>query len=123
MPADQLQNTLHISNLPDYCQAVDTVLEARGDKGRIYCIWGEFEIARERINGGLRFTLPGCPNSLAWTITTGHDPVPEITVIHLTISRKEHDPDFIESIQAFVSDLNQGLMTFFQREQLKADAG
>lgn len=110
--ASDLQETLHIRNLPSYCQAVDKVLEDHGDTGKVYCLWGEFQVHREAINGGLRFTLPGCPNSLAWTVTTGHEPVADDTVIHLTISRQEHEPDFIESLEYFVDELKQGLMNF-----------
>ncbi|MCW9013404.1 MAG: hypothetical protein OQL06_06440 [Gammaproteobacteria bacterium] len=108
-----LQEKLIIENLPRYCASIDTVIENKNYRGLIYCIWGEFAVAREVINGGVRFSLTSCPNSLAWTITTGHEPVPDDTVIHLTISRQQHDFDFIDSIHTFVSDWKQGLEKVF----------
>lgn len=107
----QLQQ-ISIAQLPDYCASIDRVLEHQGDRGRVYCVWGDFEVHRECIRGGLRFTLPGCPNNLAWTLTVGTDPGPSHTVIHLTISRQHHDLDFIDSIHTFVADWKQGLATF-----------
>jgi hypothetical protein len=56
----------------------------------------------------VRFTLPRCPNALAWTVTAGID-TPEPVVVHCTINRAEHDADFIESIRLFVDDWRIGL--------------
>lgn len=109
MDADALFNRLTVENLPQWCAGIDAVLEHAGDEGRIYCLWGEFTVRRERIRGGVRFTLPGCPNALAWTITTGLPPDPENVVIHCTINRSFHDPGFIESIESFVADWAVGL--------------
>jgi hypothetical protein len=58
---------------------------------------------------GVRFSLPGCANALQWTVTTGHQPNPRHTVIHLTINRTGQDQDFIESIRKFVEDWKAGL--------------
>ncbi|AHE98300.1 MULTISPECIES: hypothetical protein [Thioalkalivibrio] len=107
--AGGLEQQITIERLPDWCASIDTVLEQSGDSGRIYCVWGEFVVSRETIRGGVRFTLPGCPNALAWTITTDLPPDPDAVVIHCTINRREHDPDFIETIEAFVDDWRQGL--------------
>ncbi len=104
-----LQEELTIERLPEWCASIDTVLEGSGDRGRVYCVWGEFVVTRELIRGGLRFTLPGCPNALAWTVTTGFPPDPDAVVVHCTINRREHDPDFIETIEAFVDDWREGL--------------
>jgi hypothetical protein len=62
-------------------------------------------IAVQRVRDGVRFTLPGCPNALAWTVTAE----PEGVLVHCTINRTEHDPDFIESIETFVEDWRTGL--------------
>ena len=70
--------------------------------GIIYCVWGEFKINREELDYGVRFTLPHCPNSLAWTITYDEENS-EIT-IHCTINKKTHDAAFIESIEQFIAD-------------------
>jgi hypothetical protein len=59
----------------------------------------------EPIRDGVRFTLPGRPNALAWTVTAKSEGV----LVHCTISRTEHDPDFIESIETFVEDWQAGL--------------
>ncbi len=109
--ADLLKSQVTLERLPEWCASIDTVLEQAGDSGRIYCVWGEFAVHRETIRGGLRFTLPGCPNALAWTITTGLPPEPDAVVIHCTINRRQHDPDFIETIEAFVDDWRRGLET------------
>jgi hypothetical protein len=48
---------------------------------------------------------------LAWTLTAQEDSAPSGAgvLIHATINRTEHDPDFIESIEAFVEDWRAGL--------------
>lgn len=106
---ETLQRALGIEHLARWCDSIDSVLEHAGDQGRIYCVWGEFAVTRNAIRGGVRFSLPGCPNALAWTVTTGLPPDPEAVVIHCTINRREHDPDFIETIEAFVDDWRRGL--------------
>lgn len=106
---DRLREVLTIGAMPQRCASVDRVLEDRGDAGEIYCLWGQFRVRREVINGGVRFSLPGCPNALAWTITAGLPPDPEQAVIHASINRTEHDPDFIESMEMFMDDWAQGL--------------
>lgn len=104
---DHIQDQVTGPRLAELCASIDRVLEWSDaqDAGEIYCLWGQFAVHRERIRDGLRFTLPGCPNALAWTITAA----PEGTLIHCTINRSEHDPDFIESIEEFVADWAQGL--------------
>lgn len=106
---DTLQQVLSVERLALYCASIDAVLSHAGDQGRIYCIWGEFAVRRERLRGGVRFSLPECPNALAWTITTGLPPDPAQVVIYCTINRREHDPDFIETLEAFVEDWRCGL--------------
>ena len=114
----ELQQHLTIAALPRVCESIDNVMEDHGSSGRIYCIWGEFAINRELIKGGVRFSLPGCPNNLAWTVTTDLPPVEEQVVIHLTVNRQQLDEDFKESIDMFVADLQQGIAQYFT--QLKA---
>ena len=111
LPGDaaDLQRDLTIDRLPHHCSEIDRVLSHAGEQGEIYCLWGQFRVHRERINGGVRFTLPGCPNSLAWTVTRGLPPRPDVTLIHCTISRREHEPDFIESIDLFLDALAAGI--------------
>lgn len=105
----RLQHELTVASLPRFCDSIDQVLEDHGDHGEIYCLWGQFEVHREAINGGVRFTLPHCPNALAWTVIAGFPPAPDKVVVHCTIARTEHDPDFLETIEAFVEDWRAGL--------------
>ncbi len=104
-----LMRELTIDRLPEHCSVVDNVLSSDGDRGEIYCLWGQFQVHRECINGGVRFTLPGCPNALAWTVTRGLPPIPESTLIHCTINRREHEPDFIASIDLFLDAMAAGI--------------
>lgn len=109
LTGDDLQNIVTVANLDQLCDSIDRVLWAEGDQGEIYCLWGQFPVRREAVNGGVRFTLPTCPNALQWTVTTGFPPTPEGAVIHATINRTEHDPDFIDSIELFLDDWATGL--------------
>ena len=107
LDADSLQRRLTVSTLAEHCEVIDEVLRHEGERGEIYCLWGGFEVRRERINGGVRFTLPGCPNALAWTVTV--DGTAAEVVVHCTINRHDHDPDFIESIEQFVAAWAEGI--------------
>ena len=111
--AEALQERLTVAALPELCASVDRVLEDRGTAGLIFCVWGQYQVQREAIAGGVRFTLPECPNALAWTVTTGHPPDPAATVVHCTIARREHDPDFVETLEAFVEHWREGLERAF----------
>ena len=104
---EALQALLTISNLPDLCDSIDTVLTEKGNEGEIYSIWGQFNIRREEIRCGIRFTLSNCPHALAWTITY-HEADHRI-VIHCTIDKRKQDEDFVESIEQFVTDWQRGL--------------
>ena len=106
---DRLRELLTIDALPRICDSIDSLLQGGRDKGRIYCLWGEFEVHREIINGGVRFTMPHCPNAMAWTITTGHPPAAEAVVVHCTIARRDHEPDFLESVETWVDDWKRGI--------------
>ena len=101
---------LTVRKLNRYCSDIDKILYIENDNSAdVYCVWGEFTVHRQVINGGIRFSLPNCPNALAWTITTGFEPEPNEVVIHGTINRTEHDADFIESIQLFIQSWKVGL--------------
>lgn len=107
--AADLQRRLTIGKLPRWCASIERVLRDATSSGEIYCVWGTFHTNREDLQDGVRFSLPHCPNALQWTVTTGHLPNPQLTVIHLTINRTEQDQDFIDSIQQFVDDWKNGL--------------
>jgi len=106
---DALQARLDIASLPTFCASITQVLSHDSNEGEIYCVWGLFFIRREPIRGGVRFTLPKCPNTLAWTITTGLPPAPEKIVVHLTMNRTDHDPEFISTVRTFMEDWKRGL--------------
>lgn len=103
-----IQRAVHISNLTELCRSIEKVLSQQGERGEIYCTWGEFKVHRELIHRGVRFSLPGCPNALQWTITTAVDE-PGLVRVHCTIEQPMHDSDFIESLQQFVDDWKHGL--------------
>lgn len=107
--AADLQRRLTISALPHWCASIEKVLSDAKSSGEIYCVWGAFDTHREALRSGVRFTLPGCPYAFQWTVTTGHQPNPQQSLIHLSISGTEHDQDFIDSIQQFVADWKAGL--------------
>ncbi|HCX34468.1 MAG TPA: hypothetical protein DHV08_13605 [Rhodocyclaceae bacterium] len=107
--AQDLQRRLTIGELPRWCASIEKVLSDERTSGEIYCVWGTFQVRREDLCNGVRFSLPHCPNALQWTVTTGHQPEPRHTVIHATINRTEQDRDFIDSIRQFVDDWKTGL--------------
>jgi hypothetical protein len=104
-----LQNRLTISELPRWCASIEKVLSDAKSSGEIYCVWGTFHANREELRDGVRFSLPDCPTAFQWTVTTGQQPNPRQTVIHLTINRTEQDQGFIDSIRKFVDDWKAGL--------------
>jgi hypothetical protein len=107
---EQALQAIGIGQLADYCASIERVLQDQGDSGRVSCVWGEFSVRRELIRGGVRFTLPGCPNNLAWTLTIGGEPEPDHVVVHVTMSPQHHDLEFIDTIHTFVADWKQGLV-------------
>ena len=108
--AEDLQRHLRIDNLPQWCASIDKVLSHEGDRGDIYCTWGEMRIRRDVIRDGVRFTLPACVNAVQWTITADNG-----VTVHCTSNRPTHDPDFVESLEQFVADWKSGLETGLQR--------
>lgn len=104
-----LQESLTIAALPRWCASIEKVLEDGTEWGRIFTVWGTFAVHRLPIRGGVRFTLPECPNALSWSITTGLAPDPARVVVHATIHRPWHEPDFVASLEDFVTDWVAGL--------------
>jgi len=107
--ASFLQSYVRIDTLARLCASIDRVLSHQGDRGEIYCVWGQFRVHREALRAGVRFTLPNCANALQWTITS--EPGAEVpgVVVHCTTNRARHEPDFAESIEQFVQDWKHGL--------------
>ena len=109
LTASELQASLEIASLPDLCGSIDSVLRCEGDQGRIYCVWGEFDVVRTPIQGGVRFTLLNCINAVTWSLTTDLPPDPDAIIIHLSINRRAQDADFVESLEQFTQDWREGL--------------
>lgn len=104
---DELQQSISGTALPSFTPSILHVLhwDTNRDAGEIFCLWGQFVVNRELLNSGLRFTLPKCPNALAWTVTAED----EGTLIHCTINRKTQEADFIESIETFVEEWRRSI--------------
>jgi hypothetical protein len=99
-----LQKELTLKNLALMTNEMFVIEEQNKRKTHIGSLWGEFTLTRGLIRGGLRFALAECPNALAWTITTGLAPDPELVVVHLTINRQKKELSFVEEIHAFLDD-------------------
>lgn len=124
--ASDLQKNICIGNLPQWCASISKVLENQGDRGDIYCVWGEFRVHREVIRDGVRFSLPGCRNGLQWTVAVENGAPVGKAVIHCSINRQTASPEFIESLEQFVADWKAGLegeatQAFVQRPLVACD--
>lgn len=111
---EELRAMTVIDRLPDFCREVDAVEDPVGPEAdRLRAVyfgqWGRFHLRRDEILGGVRFFVPDCPNALAWTMTTGFPPRPEAVVVHLTINRTDHDPEFIDAATGLLHALKIGL--------------
>jgi len=104
-----LQRHVRIATLPRLCASVDKVMSHEGERGQIYCVWGEFTIHREMVRDGVRFSLPSCRNGVQWTVTTGSAADSGKVVIHCTVNQRQVDPDFVESLEQFAADWKAGL--------------
>lgn len=104
---DELKKLLSINSLPVLCASIDTMSAKDENTGDIYCVWGSFDVRREEIRYGVRFSLLNCPHALAWTIT--FDEIAKHIVIHCTIDKTEQDEDFVDSIDIFVKEWASGI--------------
>jgi len=104
---DKLKKLLAINSLTDLCASISTITPKKENAAEIYCLWGLFDVTREEIRYGVRFSLLNCPHALAWTITYNEEN--KDIVIHCTIDKTETDPDFVESIYEFVADWSKGI--------------
>jgi hypothetical protein len=112
MNVKQLHKVLSINNLPNLCSSISTIIRDDLSEGSIYCLWGEFDINREELRDGIRFSLPNCPNALAWSITL--EKSINSLIIHCAINKKDHNQDFIESIEDFISAWKVGLSQYIE---------
>ena len=112
---NRLQEFVTIGNLTLLCDSIYDILKDDTTQGKIHCVWGYFKVNKEILKNGVRFTLPNCPNALAWTITKEHIGEDDTILIHCTINRAEHEPEFIQSIEQFVSDWKSGLEKYISK--------
>jgi hypothetical protein len=119
---EEIRNKVSIDTLPFFCEEIDDV-DAAEELGRVIYFrhWGRFHLRQEEVMGGVRFSVPDCPNALAWTVTTGYPPCPEKIVLHATINRLEHDAQFIGATKALLATLKTGLEENFNSESANAE--
>lgn len=114
---EKIRSKVSIDNLPCFCEDVEAV-DAAAELGRVIYFrhWGRFHIRRENVMGGVRFSVPDCPNALAWTVTTGYPPHTAKIVLHATINRTEHDAEFITATKELLAALKVGLEKNFDSD-------
>lgn len=109
---EQLQAKIHPKSIGEF---TETMLFLESDENNFLgaTLWGEFNISYDKINGGVRFALLDCPNALSWTITSGFPPEKDKIVLHCTINRIQKPIEFIEEIEAFLEEWEDGLKNAF----------
>ncbi|MHB1147088.1 MAG: hypothetical protein ACYC01_05760 [Lutibacter sp.] len=109
---EQLQTKIHPKSIEEF---TETMLFLKSDENNFIglTLWGEFKISYDKINGGVRFALLDCPNALAWTITAGFPPEKDKIILHCTINRIEKPIEFIEEIEDFLVEWEEGLIRLF----------
>jgi len=113
-----LQRQLGIDSLPQWCAGIEQVLSCKGDKGRVRCVFGEHNIHREMIRGGVRFTLPLSEHGLQWTVSAAAAR-PGVVRVHCSTHCRDHAADWIATLQGFLAGWTAGLEGWPQRARLK----
>lgn len=103
-----LKTILSIKNLTKLSTLINSAEDAPNDKANIYCLWRAFNISREELKYGVRFSLLNCPHALAWTTT--YDRKDENIIIHCTTDKSHHDVEFSDSIEEFIDDWKTGII-------------
>lgn len=107
-PASFLQRHVTIGNLGKLCASISEVLADEGERGEVYCPWGQFRVHRVVLCDGVRFSMPGCESALQWSITAARRETGRV-IVHLTLNQRELDPDFAAVLEQFVEDWRVGL--------------
>lgn len=103
LAASRVQELCTLAALPSLCPDVYAV----DDAGRLECIWGVFEARCLPLRYGVRYELASCPHGLQWSITSRHGE----TMLHASISLPDPDPEFADSIAAFLGKLRDALQS------------
>lgn len=109
---EQLQAKIHPESVEEFTETM-MFLESNENNFIGATLWGEFNISYDKINGGVRFSLLDCPNALTWTITDGFLPEENRIILHCTINRTQKPMEFIEEIEEFMDEWEQGLKNVF----------
>ncbi len=109
---EQIQTKIHPKSVEEF---TESMLFIESDENNFVglTLWGEFNISYDKINGGVRFALLDCPNALSWTITAGFPPEQDKIILHCTINRSEKPLEFIEEIEEFMDEWEDGLKNTF----------
>jgi hypothetical protein len=120
---EEIRRKIIIDNLPAFCKEIEAV-DADDETGRVIFFreWGRFHIQRDDIMGGVRFSVPDCPNALCWTVSTDHGPQAEEVTLHATFNRIGHDKGFIAATRALLVALKHGIKQNLQRQTIKPPA-
>lgn len=105
--SDNLKRLITIDSLPVLCSSIYNIIFQQENQADIYCLWGEFNLRRDEIRHGVRFSLLNCPHTLAWAIT--FDKVCQNIIVHCTIDKNEQEQEFIDSIIEFLEDCSIGI--------------
>jgi len=109
---EQLQTKIYPRSIGEFTETM-LFLENVENNFMGLTLWGEFNISYDKINGGVRFALLDCPNALVWTITAGFPPEKDKIILHCTINRIEKPIEFIEEIEEFLAEWEEGLKHSF----------
>ncbi|MGM0594954.1 MAG: hypothetical protein ACQETD_10495 [Pseudomonadota bacterium] len=118
MSAADIQRHINIDNLTEWCSSIDAILDIQGERGDIYCIWGQFRVHRELIYDGVRFTLPDCKNGIQWTVSPNPEDSAQV-MVHCTINRPTQAEEFVESLEAFADGWRIGIEDWPVRRAMK----
>ena len=108
----QIQTKIHPKSVEEYTESMLFIKSVENNFLGL-TLWGEFNISYNKINGGVRFALLDCPNALSWTITAGFPPEKDKIILHCTINRSEKPLEFIEEIEEFMDEWEEGLKRAF----------
>ena len=108
----QLQTKINPKSIEEFAESM-MFLEIVENNFKGLTLWGEFNISYDKINGGVRFALLDCPNALSWTITAGFQSEKDKIVLHCTINRTQITIEFIEEIEDFLQEWEEGLKRTF----------